>query len=130
MVQLWKPFEQKVYPNMLKVINHDWLLKAFVQAALLGLLPKMESSLTEDKLAAKFPKRNRYFGVLGIAPGLDRAGGVQSQRLLEDWGPISFLELGPSTIEAQNPPDQKTKMIRIEPPNVVYHFAHSRYGLN
>ena len=45
--------------------------------------------------------------------------------MLADWGPISFLEIGPSTIEAQSPPDLKTKLISIEPPNVVSLFKYS-----
>ena len=49
--------------------------------------------------------------------------------MLEDLGPISFIEIGPSTVEPQHIMDSMfANVIRINDDGVD--LAHSRYGVN
>ena len=114
--------------------NHDVMHKAFLGAASVGLMPYMEgaSASSQDKLNSKYPKRNDYFSIITVGPGLDRVGGARCQLMLEDFGPAGGLEIGPASIEPHNQEQLSTKLINIDISNGKLQrlFDYSRYGCN
>mmetsp|Transcript_5482 Transcript_5482/g.9293 ORF Transcript_5482/g.9293 Transcript_5482/m.9293 type:complete len:91 (-) Transcript_5482:858-1130(-) len=80
-------------------------------AAKYRLLPIISS--TEESEPAK--ERSEYFGKFGIKSNFCKEGGPAIDGLFDMSEDISYIEIGPVTIDSQNPPSLTQKYLTINP---------------
>ena len=84
-----------------------------------------------DRVNSYFNNNKTFFeSPLGIMAGVDRSGGASVDGLF-DLGSVSYVELGPVTIDPQYQPSIRTNLINIRqgPESRVDHlFTKSRYS--
>ena len=97
--QIWHPFVNKVYPVLLKSMNHDLLHNLFVKAARQDMLPKLEKTKEiKEVYKAKEGTTKSFFPTpVGLGSGVLREGmGIDS---IFDMGELGYVEIGPVTID-------------------------------